>query len=48
MGGDEGEVESQKFESRCGAVGEGELMLSTRKSQMPGTQKFPRTLQGGH
>ena len=47
MGGDgERSTEGQEFESRCVAVGDGELGVATRKSQMPGTQEVPRTQQG--
>ena len=45
----EGEsTEGQELQSRCVAVGERELGVATRKSQMPGTQEVPRTQQGGH
>jgi hypothetical protein len=30
----------------CVGVGDGELGVATRKSQMPGIQEFPRTQQG--
>jgi hypothetical protein len=43
IGGDGGE-----FKSSCVAVGNGELGVGIRKSQMPGTQEVPRTQQGGH
>ena len=39
--------EGQEFESKCVVVREGELGVSTRKSQMPGTQEVSRTQQGG-
>ena len=38
MGGD-----GHKFESRCVAVGEEELVVATRKSQIPGNVEVPRT-----
>jgi hypothetical protein len=41
-------TEDQEFERRRVAVGEGDLGVATRKSQMPGTQEIPRTQQGGH
>jgi len=39
-------TKGQSFE-RYGAVREGKLCIDTRKSQMPETQEFPRTQQGG-
>ena len=42
-----GSIDGPEFESRCVAVGEGELRVATRKSQMPGTQEVPRIQQGG-
>ena len=41
-------TEGQEFERRYVAVGEGELGVAIRKSQMPGTQEVPSTQQGGH
>ena len=35
-------TEDQEFESRYIAVGEGDLEVATRKSQMVGTQEIPR------
>ena len=43
VGGDRGEVQSQKIEWRCVALQGVELAVATRKSQMPGKQEFPRT-----
>ena len=43
VGGDRGEVQSQKIEWRCVALQGVELTVATRKSQMPGKQEFPRT-----
>ena len=40
--------ECHKFESRCVAVGEEELVVATRKSQIPRTQKGPSTQHGEH
>jgi hypothetical protein len=33
----------QEIEQRCIAMGDGELGVATRKSQMPGKQEPPRT-----
>ena len=41
-------TEGQEIEQRCVAMGDGELGVATRKSQMPGTQEIPRTQQGEH
>jgi hypothetical protein len=41
-------TEGQEFEQRCVAVGDGELGVATRKTQMPGKQEVPRTQQGWH
>ena len=41
-------TECQEFERRRVAMGEGEVGVSTRKSQMPRTQEIPRTQHGGH
>jgi hypothetical protein len=35
-------TEGQEIEQRCVAMGEGELGVATRKSQMPGKQEPPR------
>ena len=35
--------EGHKIEQRCIAVGDWELGIATRKSQMPGKQEAPRT-----
>ena len=40
------EVQGQEFEQGCVAVGDGELGVATRKSQVSGTQEFSRTQQG--
>jgi hypothetical protein len=37
--------EGQQIERRSIAVGDGELRVAIRKSQMPETQEFPRTQQ---
>jgi hypothetical protein len=39
-------TEGQEIEWRCVAVGDGELPVTTRKSQMPGKQEVPRTQRG--
>jgi hypothetical protein len=39
-------TEVQEIEQRCVAMGDGELGVKTRKSQMPGKQEPPRTPQG--
>ena len=39
-------TEGQEIEQRCVAMGDGELGVATRKSQMPGKQEPPRTPQG--
>jgi hypothetical protein len=39
-------TESQEIEQRCVAIGDGELGVATRKSQMPGKQEPPRTPRG--
>ena len=36
-------TEGQEIEQRYVAMGDGELGLATRKSQMPGKQEAPRT-----
>ena len=48
MGGDRERryTEDQEIEQRCVAMGDGELGVATRKSQMPGKQEAPRTQQG--
>ena len=46
MGGDRGDVEGREFDQRCVGMGDGELEVATRKSQMPGKQEPPRTSQG--
>ena len=38
-------TEGQEIEQRCVAMGDGELGVATRKSQMPGKQEPPRTPQ---
>jgi hypothetical protein len=43
-----GNTKGQEFERKCVAVGEGELGVTSRMSQMPGTQEVPRTHQGGN
>jgi hypothetical protein len=40
--------ECHKFESRFVAVGEEELVVATRKSMIPWTQKVPSTQHGEH
>ena len=39
-------TEGQEIEQRCVAVGDGELGVATRKSQIPGKQEPPRTQRG--
>ena len=39
-------TEGQEIEQRCVAVGDGELGVATRKSQMPGKQEVPRIQRG--
>jgi hypothetical protein len=39
-------TEGQEIKQRCVAMGDGELGIATRKSQMPGKQDPPRTPQG--
>jgi hypothetical protein len=39
-------TEGQEIEQRYVAMGDGELGLATRKSQMPGKQEALRTSQG--
>jgi hypothetical protein len=39
-------TEGQEFEQKYIAVGEEELGVATRKSQMPRTQEVPKTQQG--
>jgi len=39
-------TEGQKIKHRCVAMGDGELGLAIRKSQMPGKQEPPRTPRG--
>jgi hypothetical protein len=39
-------TEGQEIEQRCVAMGNGELEVVTRKSQMPGKQEPPRTPWG--
>ena len=46
MGGDRGEIQSQEIEQRRVAVGDEQLDIGTRKSQMPGKQEAPRTQLG--
>ena len=41
IGGD-----GQEIDQRCAAMGDGELRVATRKSQMPGEHEPPRTSQG--
>jgi hypothetical protein len=41
-------TEGQEFEWRCVAVGDRELGVATRKSQMAGNQEVPRIQQGWH
>jgi hypothetical protein len=41
-------TKGQEIEWRCVAVGNGEMRVVTRKLQMAGTQRFPRTQQGWH
>jgi hypothetical protein len=41
-------TEGQEIEQRCVAMGNGELGVATRKSQMPGKQEPPRTPWGWH
>jgi hypothetical protein len=41
-------TESQEIEQRCIAMGDGELGVANRKSQMPGKQEPPRIQLGGH
>ena len=48
MGGDGEDVEGQEIEQGSGAMGDGELGVAARKSQMPGKQEPPRTLRGQH
>jgi hypothetical protein len=36
-------TKGQEIEQRCVAMGDGELVVATRKSQMPGKQEPPRT-----
>jgi hypothetical protein len=36
-------TEGQEIDQRCVAMGDGELGVSNRKSQMPGKQDAPRT-----
>jgi hypothetical protein len=36
-------IEIQEIEQRCVAMGDRELWVATRKSQMPGNQEPPRT-----
>ena len=38
--------ESQVIEQRYVAMGDGELGVATKKTQMPGKQEAPRTQQG--
>ena len=47
MGGDGEDVQrGQEIEQRCVAMGDGELGVATRKSQMPRKQEPPRTPWG--
>ena len=39
-------TEGQEIEQSCAAIGDGELGVATRKSQMPGKQECPRTTWG--
>jgi hypothetical protein len=41
-------TEGQEIEQRCVEMGDGELGVATRKSQMPGQQESPRTPLGWH
>jgi len=41
MGGDERSTEGQEFESRCVAVGKGELEVATRNPKCQGPKRFP-------
>ena len=41
-------TESQEIEQKYVAVGDGELGVATRKSQMPEKQEVPRAQQGGY
>ena len=45
-GRDGGDVQRVRKYERCVAMGEVELEVATRKSQMPGKQEPPRTPQG--
>ena len=38
-------TECEEIEQRCVAMGDGELWVATRKSQMPRKQETPRTQQ---
>jgi hypothetical protein len=40
-GGGRGDIEGQEIEQRCVAMGDGELGLAIRKSQMPRKQEPP-------
>jgi hypothetical protein len=46
MGGDRGDTEGHEIEQRCIAMGDGELRVATRKSQMPGKPEPHRTPLG--
>jgi hypothetical protein len=48
MGGDGECTKGQEIEQKCVAMGDGELGVTTRKSQMLGEQEPPRTPQGLH
>jgi hypothetical protein len=39
-------IEGQEIEQRFVGVGDGELGMASRKSQMPGKQEVPRTQWG--
>jgi hypothetical protein len=39
-------TEGQEIEQRCVVMGDGELEVATRKSQIPGKQEPPRTPSG--
>jgi hypothetical protein len=46
VGGDGRSIKGQEIEWRCGAMGDEEMGVATRKSQMPGKQEAPRTQMG--
>jgi hypothetical protein len=39
-------TEGQEIEQRSVAMGDGEMVVATRKSQMPGKQDHPRAILG--